>query len=184
MHGAPKRIGHFDFERAEGLWLQTGTFQLDPNDLTYNGAIHSLGGLHNLDDPQDNTCITVRVLNTWNASPMANMTVTAQGPNWTSTGTSNANGYVCLIVQMGASFSVSAYGQLGNSNYATPFPPVFTAPNFTSGPADCGNPVTCPMLGNVCVDLIVGIIARDRYRSNTCVSGPIAGTGQTGLSPL
>lgn len=46
------------------------------------------------------------------------------------------------------------------SFFATPFPPTFTAPNFSSGAGDCGNAATCPLLGTIQVDLLVGLPSR------------------------
>jgi hypothetical protein len=157
----PRRIGFFDFDSMEGLWLQVGSFDFERSSLSFNGTITRFADAngntqHNLDDPQDTACVTVQILNTWNLVPMANMTVQAQGAQFTFTGTSNASGFVCLLVQKNASFTVSAYGQVGSSNYATPFPPTLTAPNIISGATDCGDPVKCPNVGAVYVDLVVG----------------------------
>jgi len=158
----PKKVGFFDFDMLTGLWVQVGTFQYVPDTLTCDGTITRFADAngntqHNLDDPQDTTCVTVQVLNTWNSAPMANMTVAAHGAQFTFTGTSNANGFVCLLVQRNASFTVDAYGQVGSSYYATPHQPTFTAPNFSSGAGDCGDPVACPVLGTVLIDLLVGL---------------------------
>jgi len=154
---APKKIPYFDFDIGDGTWVQTGEFGFNADTLTYNGMTTSLGGEHNLDIPQDRTCVTVQVVRIWDQAPMANITVSASGPNWTSTGLSNVNGFCCLIVQRNASFTPNAQGQIASSYWGTPFPPTFTAPDFASGPEDCGDPVKCPLLGQVEVDLIVGL---------------------------
>lgn len=156
----PKKVGFFDFDMSAGLWLQVGTFQYVPETLTCDGTITRFADAngntqHNLDEPQDTTCVTVQILNSWNAAPMANMTVQAYGAQYTFTGITNANGFVCLLVQRNASFTVEAFGQLGGSDYQTITPATFTAPNFSSGANDCGDPVMCPVLGIVLVDLIV-----------------------------
>jgi hypothetical protein len=158
MSQAPKQVGFFDFDEAVGRWIQIGNFDFAPGTLTYNGSVTSFGGAHNLDDPQDTTCVTVQVIKLWDGSPMPNFNVTAHGPQYDSPGITNTSGFVCLLVQRNASFSVSASGMIGTSYFATPFPPTFTSPNFSSGAADCGNScTTCPFLGTVQVDLIVGM---------------------------
>lgn len=155
---APKQVGFFDFDTQVGRWIQVGNFDFVPGTLTYNGSVTSFGGAHNLDVAQDVTCITVQVLNINNGSAMSGFSVTAHGPQYNSYGTTNASGFVCLLVQRNASFSVDAWGTMGSSYYLTPNPPTFTSPNFSSGAADCGNGcTTCPFLGTVQVDLVVGI---------------------------
>lgn len=151
----PKQIGFFDFDTKVGRWIQAGNFEYVPRTLTYNGSVTSFGGSHNLDDPQDTTCVTVQVVNIYDGSAMPNFSVTAHGPQYDSQGTTNASGFVCLLVQRNASFSVDAWGTIGTSYFATPHPPTFISPNFSSGAADCGNGcTTCPFLGTVQVDLI------------------------------
>jgi hypothetical protein len=159
---APKSIGFFNFDVSTGTWVHVSSFNFVPSTLTYNGSVTSFGGAHNLDDPQDTTCVTVQVLSVWNSSPMPNMSVIAHGLQYDSYGTTDANGFVCLLVQRNASFSVEAYGQVGNSFWSTPpgLQPTFTSPNFSSGAADCGNAQTCPFIGIVPIDLIVGIAAQ------------------------
>lgn len=155
---APRQIGFFDFDQGVGRWIQIGNFDFAPGTFTYNGSVTSFGGAHNLDDPQDTTCVTVQVIKLWDGSPLPNFNVTAHGPQYDSQGTTNANGFVCLLVQRNASFSVSASGMIGTSSFSTPFPPTFTSPNFSSGQADCGNNcTTCPFLGTVQADLITGM---------------------------
>lgn len=154
---APKQIGFFDFDELTGRWIQTTNFAFAPSTLTYNGSVNRLGGVHNLDDPQDTTCITVRVVyGGYTPAVMPNFHVTAYGEQYNSDGTTDANGFVCLLVQRNSTFTVDAQGMVGQSSYGTPDPPTFTSPNFGSGTADCGNSSTCPFLGTVTVDLIVG----------------------------
>ncbi|HEX8685070.1 MAG TPA: hypothetical protein VF654_01175, partial [Pyrinomonadaceae bacterium] len=155
----PRQVGFFDFDAAEGLWVQVGTFNFSPSTLTYNGSVTSFGGAHNLDDAQDTVCVTVKVVHYYNQSPMANFSVTAHGPQYDSYGVTDANGFVCLLVQKNATFTADAHGSLGSSYWLTPpfMVPTFTSPNFSSGASDCGNPTTCPYLGTVPVDVIVGL---------------------------
>lgn len=155
---APRQVGFFDFDAEAGRWVQVGTFEFAPGTLTYNGSVSSFGGAHNLDEAQDTTCVTVQVVNMFDGAAMPNFSVTANGPQYASYGTTNASGFVCLLVQRNASFTVNASGTVGSSHYATPNQPTFTSPNFSSGAADCGNGcTTCPFLGTVQVDLLVGI---------------------------
>jgi len=161
---APKQVGYFDFNASAGRWIQVGTFELAPRRLTYNGSITRFAGpdgdtSHNLDIPQDITCVTVQIVNPYDTTGMPGLPgawVLAQGAQYFATGTTNAQGFVCLLVERGANFTVTAQGSFGSSNYATPHPVVFTAPNFSSGASDCGDPVKCPLLGTVPIDFIVG----------------------------
>jgi len=154
---APRRVGFFDFDLETGRWIQVGNFEFVPSTLTYNGSVTSFGGAHNLDNPQDTTCVTVQVVRMFDGAGMSNFNVTAHGAQYSSSGTTNASGFVCLLVQRNASFTVDAWGVVGTSYYLTPQQPTFTSPNFSSGAADCGNSCTsCPFLGTVQVDLVVG----------------------------
>jgi hypothetical protein len=153
----PRQVGFFDLDEETGRWIQVGNFELAPNTLTYNGSVTRFGGAHNLDTPQDTTCVTVQVVNMSNGAGMPNFSVTAHGPQYSSNGTTNASGFACLLVQRNASFTVDAWGTIGTSHYMTPTPATLTSPNFSSGAADCGNGcTTCPFLGTVYVDLITG----------------------------
>jgi hypothetical protein len=153
---SPRQVGFFRFDQVSGIWIQVSDFTFNPGTLTYNGSINQFGGAHNLDEAQDTTCVTVQVINDL-GEPMPDMSVTAHGLQYDSHGTTNADGFVCLLVQKNAPFTVSANGTLGGSGYSTPpgFEPTFTSPNFSSGAGDCGNPVLCPLLGTVLASLIV-----------------------------
>jgi hypothetical protein len=154
---APRKVGYFDFDAPQGLWNQVGTFDLAPDGLTYNGSVTSFGGAHNLDDPQDTVCVTLKV-ESFQGYAMPNANVTAHGAQYDSGGISDANGFVCLLVQRNASFTVTAFGTSGSSSFST-LPWVtqaFTSPNFSSTSADCGDPTLCPLVGTVWVDYIVG----------------------------
>jgi len=153
---APKEVGFFDFDTLTGRWIQVGTFSLAPGSLTYNGSVKRLGGQYNLDDPQNTTCVTVRVVNMWDGAPMPDMYVEAQGDQYYSWGWTGANGLVCLLVQRDGYFQVNASGTVNGSFYGTPNPPTLHAPDFCSNEDDCGNPTMCPLVGEVQVDLIVG----------------------------
>lgn len=152
----PNSTGFFSFDTKLGIWIQSGNFNLVSSTQTYNGSVTSFGGVHNLDDPQDTTCIKLKVVRMWDSAPMANFHVYVDGLQYFSEGWTDANGFVCLLVQRNASFTAIAEGTIGMSDYGTPNPPTFTSPDFSSGAGDCGNPVQCPLLGIVEVDLIVG----------------------------
>lgn len=156
---APRQVGFFDFDERDGRWVQVGTFEYNPRTLTYNGSVTSFGGAHNLDDPQDTTCVTVQVVSVHDGAGMPNFSVTAHGQQYDSYGTTDGSGFVCLLVQRNSTFTVEASGSTGPTTYwGTPNPPTFASPNFSSGAADCGNGcTTCPLVGTVQVDIIVGI---------------------------
>jgi hypothetical protein len=154
---APKQVGFFIFEPLVGNWIQLSNFDFAPSTLTYNGSVTRVPGAFNTDDPQETTCVTIRVVREWDSAPMPNAIVTVDGLSYVSTGTTNANGLACVLVQRNACFSVTAYVILGTSHYMTPLPTIFCSPDFMSGASDCGDPCKCPLLGEVRVDLIVGL---------------------------
>lgn len=155
----PKRVGYFTFDTFRGRWIHVGSFVFVPRTLTYNGTITRFGGAHNLDDPQDTTCVTVQVTNFYDGSGMPNMQVAVQGLQYTSTGTTDANGFVCLVVQRNASFSVTAQGSPygGGSFWGTPQPATLVAPNIASDATNCGDPSLCPFVGTIPVDFVTGM---------------------------
>jgi len=153
---APKSVGFFSFDTLTGIWVQAGSFDFVPSTLTYNGSVRRFGGAHNLDNPQDTTCVTVRVVNFYDGSGMPNMMVTAQGLQYSSYGTTDANGFVCLLVDRNSNFSVTAQGSVGGVFWGTPQPVVLMSPNLSSTASDCGNPTLCPFVGTVPVDFVVG----------------------------
>jgi hypothetical protein len=154
----PRQVGYFDFDAVAGLWDQVGNFDLVSDTLTYNGSVTSFGGEHNCDIPQDTVCVTLHVQDSW-GNPLPNANVTAHGAQYSSQGTSNANGDVCLLVQRNASFWAEAWGQLGTTFFTSaPFAQQnFTSPNFSSGASDCGNSALCPTVGDLLVDYAVGL---------------------------
>ena len=156
MPRAPRNIGFYNFDRPTGRWIQIGQFELSPSTLTYNGTVHSYGGVHNLDDPQDTVCVTVRAVNVWDSSPLASATLVAHGDQYDSSGTTDSDGLVCLLVQRNAQFTVTGSAIYGSSHWYTTAPITFTSPNFSSGAGDYGNSDSCPFSGDVPLDLIVG----------------------------
>ena len=159
IKGAPKRVGYFLFDRIEGLWLSAGSFTFVPRTLTYNGTITRFGGDHNLDDPQLTTCVTVRVVNFYDGSGLGGMLVTVQGLQYTFSGTTDANGYVCLVVDRNSSFSVTGQGSPygAGSFWATPHPVTLVSPNIASDGSNCGDPLLCPFVGEIQADFVTGM---------------------------
>ena len=154
---APRQVGYYSFDTLSGMWIPGGTFNFVPSTLTYNGHVTVLVvGAHNLDDPQDTTCVTVQVINFYDGSGMDHFQVTAQGTQYAFTATTDANGFVCLLVQKNATFTVTAQGTFAGNFWATPHPSTFMSPNFSSGGGDCGDATKCPFLGTVPVDFVVG----------------------------
>ncbi len=152
---APKTIPFFDFDRGTGNWVEVSNFAWSPNTLTYNGHVERFGGAQNLDVPARTTCVTIRTMDYWgNVVPFASVTV--QLSQSTSYGTSDANGYVCLLVERNMPFTPTAYADVGSSHYTTTGPTVFMAPDIASDTTNCGDPTLCPYLGDLPLDLAVG----------------------------
>jgi hypothetical protein len=151
INGAPRRAGIFTIDRNQGIWIQEGWFELEPETLTYNGTITVATGM-NIDVVGPGTCITIEVLNAYDNSPEPGFMVWAQGDSYTSSGITNSSGKVCLIVKQGDTIDITAYG----SNWGTPQPVIITAPTTNSTSADCGDPLLCPTT-QVCVDFITGL---------------------------
>jgi hypothetical protein len=157
---APKQTGFFSFDTVAGLWIQLGSFTFAQDTFTYNGSVTSFGGAYNFDVPQDTTCVTVQVVNDWDSAPLPNFNVTAHGKQYDSHGITDANGYVCLVVQRNASFSAEALGSFGGSDYGTLGPiPAFTAPDISSDANDCGNSTMCPFVGTIYATLVPHTLA-------------------------
>lgn len=155
---SPRQVGFFNFDTSQGLWDQVGGFEFVPSTLTYNGSVTSFGGAHNLDDPQDNVCVTIKVED-WLGNAMPNANVIAHGAQYDSMGTTDASGFVCILVQKNASFWAEASGVTTGNTYFTSFPfgqQNFMSPNFSSGINNCGDPQLCPFVGTVIVDYAVG----------------------------
>jgi hypothetical protein len=154
---APKEIPFFEFSESSGYWEQISNFLLNQEDLTYNGTITTLqGGQYNIDVPADIVCLKFQVRDYYFNQPMPNAWVTYSGSQSNGTGTTDSNGFVCLLVVKNDVITLSATSVVGTSHYATPVPLVVTAPNFSSTAADCGNDLLCPFAGTICVDLLVG----------------------------
>jgi len=164
---APKQVGFFDFDEKTGRWIPIGTFQYVPEKLTYNGSVVKFNVPHNLDSTQDTTCITIQVVNIYDGSPMPNFTATVHAQGYGSSGTTDSNGFVCLLVERNSTFTVDAMGSLGGNTWGTPHPSTFTAPNFSSGTADCGNCTTCPFVGTVQEDFLVGVGQIQRFMNGS-----------------
>jgi hypothetical protein len=156
---APKQVGYYSFDTLSGMWIPGGNFDFVPSTLTYNGHVTVLVvGEHNLDDPQDTTCVTIQVVSFFDGSGMPGFQVTAQGLQFTQTLVTDANGFVCLLVQRNATFTVTAYGFIGGNLWGSSQTSTFTSPNFSSGATDCGDPTTCPFLGTYTVSPAIGIV--------------------------
>jgi hypothetical protein len=154
---APKQIGYYSFDTLSGMWIPGGTFDFVPSTLHYDGHVTVLVvGAHNLDYPQDTTCVTIQVVNYFDGSGMPGFQVTAQGLQYTETGVTDANGFVCLLVQKNSTFTFTAQGNFNGSFWGNSQQSIFTSPNFSSGAADCGDSTMCPLLGTYPVSFVVG----------------------------
>jgi hypothetical protein len=160
---APKTIGFFEIDLADGRWNEIGTFTFSPPTLTYNGSLTQFNTDHNCDGAGETVCIVLHVQTTANA-PASNVNVYAHGvnsanaPAYTSQGTTNANGDVCLLVQRNYGFWAEASGMVGSSYVSSGVfsQQNFTSPNLVSGAADCGTSL-CPHVGCLVVDYVTGV---------------------------
>jgi hypothetical protein len=160
---APTQVGFFDFELASGQWLQVGTAAIDPRALAYQVVIHRFAGpdgstAHNLDDPQDTTCVRVQVVSFFDNSGLPGLTAIAHGAQYDYQTITDANGYACFLVQRNGTFWVEAYGVYQSTYWGASGGPTFTAPN-TSHP-DCSDPCCCPIVGTVPLSPPVGTARR------------------------
>jgi hypothetical protein len=166
---APKVIGLFSFDTDSGLWIEEGNARRTIDGLYYSGTINRFDWSWNVDDPLDTTCITVRFIDVFgsNAGPLANALVEAQGVNYStiSSGYTNSQGYVCLLVKINSLIDVTAYEPTTNFPIS---PDPFLSPNIVSGAADCGDPELCPLVATIESDLRlpgVGFTKLFRHRS-------------------
>lgn len=143
---APRSSKLFSFDRASGRWIEEGVVRRPDLGLVYSGTINRFDWSWNVDDPLDTTCITVKFVNVYShPGPIANALVEATGVNYNtiSSGYTNSQGLVCLLVKINAPISITAYDPY-------PIGPLYvTSPNIVSGAADCGDPVRCPLVMTV-----------------------------------
>lgn len=143
----PKLSGLYSFDTASGLWIENGQVTLT-DELVYNGTIDNFdGSLWNTDNPVQVTCITVKFVDVFgaNSGPIANALVTATGINYNaiSSGFTNDDGLVCLLVKINSAIQIEAVDPILNTVIG---PITVTSPNTVSGAADCGNPTLCPLV--------------------------------------
>lgn len=147
---APKRSRLFSFDTVSGFWIEEGEVFLTEQ-LVYSGTINRLDWDWNVDDPLDTTCITVKFIDVYgaNSGPIAGALVEATGVNYTtvSSGYTNGQGLVCLLVKINSAITIKAYdphypGTVIQGIEAT-------SPNIVSGASDCGDPTLCPLVATV-----------------------------------
>jgi hypothetical protein len=150
---ARDRVGSYSFEPATGLWVEEGTLTLQG--LVYSGTIDRFDWSWNADDPLDTTCMTFKVLQPGSNQPHANALVKATGVGYgtISSGYTDAQGLVCLLVKRNDQISLQAYSSTIVTWQSPPL--VVTTPNIASGAADCGDPQLCP-LTTIVLDVITG----------------------------
>ena len=155
---APRQVGYYSFDTLSGMWIPAGTFNFVPSTLRYNGHVTVLEvGSHNFDEVSDTTCVTIQVVSFFDGSGMPGFQVTAHCAQFDSYGTTDANGFVCWLVQRNATFTVTAQGTFGGTFWGSSQQSTFTSPDFSSGAADCGDPTKCPFLGTYSVSPVIGI---------------------------
>jgi hypothetical protein len=147
----PRRTRLFSFDAASGFWIEHGTVVLtDP--LVYSGTIENFdGSLWNTDNPLDVTCITVKFTDVYgaNTGPIANALVKAEGVSYNaiSSGYTNNDGLVCLLVKINSPIKIYAEDPAYPGIFIGPVNA--TSPNIISGAADCGDPNLCPLIATV-----------------------------------
>jgi hypothetical protein len=157
--GAPPRVSTlFSFDTATGRWMEAGTLTRaeSAGGLTYSGTITRVDWSWNADEPVNTTCITLKILTVGGGGPEANAYVTATGVNYSSvsSGYTDANGLVCLLVKRNEPLLVRAYSSTV-ANWQTQDIPV-QSPDISSGAADCGDESCCPLVQTIQMDVIVG----------------------------
>ncbi|MBS1827083.1 MAG: hypothetical protein JST93_17325 [Acidobacteria bacterium] len=161
---APRETGLFSFERNEGRWIQEGTASLSGGEgepLVYNGTIDRIDWGWNLDDSNTITCVTVKVVDHY-GNPLDNMHVTATGSSYSSSGMTNGDGLVCLLVQRNDTITIGAWGTVGQSwwQVAQQNEPTVVVPDIASDAGDCGDREKCPLVATAVAWLIVHIVQR------------------------
>jgi hypothetical protein len=152
----PQTVGYFVMDTTSGMWNQLSDFNLTPKTFLLNGNINRLGGEHNLDNWQDTACVTIKVVKAYYLTPVPNSNVEVTSMQYNYTAMTNSNGSVCLCVSKNSDFQIEAYGGLEMDNYHTIQPYTFHSPDIVSDLNNCGDPVLCPLLGTVEIDLAVG----------------------------
>lgn len=147
---APQISRLFSFDDVTGRWIEEGKVVKEDR-LVYSGTITRFDWSWNVDDPLDTTCITVKFVDVYggNQGPIANALVEAQGVNYStiSSGYTNSQGLVCLLVKINSPVVINAYDP---AYPTTPIGPVnVTSPNIVAGAGDCGDPVKCPLVASV-----------------------------------
>jgi hypothetical protein len=144
---APKRTGLFSFDIESGFWVEEGEAVLTEQ-LVYSGTINRFDWDWNLDNPLDTTCITVKFVDVYgsNAGPIANALVEATGVtyNTISSGYTNNQGLVCLLVKINSAITIKAYDPAYPGTFIGPL--TATSPNIVSGASDCGDATLCPLI--------------------------------------
>lgn len=148
----------FSFDTGSGRWVEAGTLSRTQSEggLTYSGTITRVDWSWNADVAVNTTCITLRILTVGGGGPEANAYVTATGINYSSvsSGYTDANGLVCLLVKRNEPLLIRAYSST-ISNWQTQDIPL-QSPDISSGAAECGNEICCPLIKTIPLDVIVG----------------------------
>jgi hypothetical protein len=140
---ATPRTTTFSFEPASGLWIEEGDAVLSGS--TYNGWITRFDWDWNLDNPLDTTCIHAQVIRVYpTTGPVAGALVTATGVSYagTSSATTDAQGYACLLVKINSVVDLEAVV----SSVSLGIQQV-TTPNVVAGAAQCTTFGLCPLMG-------------------------------------
>lgn len=153
---APRRSRLFSFNNESGFWIEEGEVVLTEQ-LVYSGTITRFDWDWNVDNPLDTTCITVKFIDIYgsNAGPIAGALVEATGVtyNTISSGYTNSQGLVCLLVKINSAITIKAYDPNYPGTYIGPLN--VQSPNIVSGASDCGDPVLCPLVITVQQDAVM-----------------------------
>lgn len=146
---APRATGLFSFDKAGGVWVEEGRLSRDGDQAVYVAPLNQLNTTWNSDNTFETTCMTVQVINPFTNppnKPEANAQVTVSGIyySYTTTGTTDANGRLCVSVKRCEYVSVYAFGSQ-NNGLATPSQNVMSSCT-AAGANDCGSTEACPLV--------------------------------------
>jgi hypothetical protein len=150
--GGPSSLGRWNLDPS-GIVLEPlpGAFFLIPeipDTLTYAGTMADSSTGETgvvLGNPMETVCVTLRVVDA-SGNGLPSFAVMAGGNQYLSFGTTDAGGFVCLMVERNTTFWADTTG--GPNSWRTPSAEFeFASPDFSSDSSACGDPEKCPFVG-------------------------------------